>query len=73
MHIDFYGRLKKWDYRQNSQKLASMLQLADGNPAKMNGLWQSLMQAGEDVAFRSFFNSLLSAPGTLVSRRMATD
>ena len=50
--------------RLKAQKLASMLQLADGNPAKMNGLWQSLMQAGEDVAFRSFFNSLLSAPTT---------
>ena len=50
--------------RLKAQKLASLLQLADGNPAKMKGLWMSLMQSGEDVAFRSFFNSLLSAPVT---------
>jgi len=46
--------------RLKAQKMASQLALADGNPAKMRGIWDSFWVEGQNIAFRSFFNSLLS-------------
>jgi len=46
--------------RLKAQKMASQLALADGDPTKMRGIWDSFWVEGENIAFRSFFNSLLS-------------
>jgi hypothetical protein len=46
--------------RLKAQQMASQLALADGNPAKMRGIWDSFWVEGQNIAFRSFFNSLLS-------------
>ena len=46
--------------RLKAQKMAAQLALADGNPAKMRGIWESFWKEGENIAFRSFYNSLLS-------------
>ena len=46
--------------RIKAQKMAAQLALADGNPAKMRGIWESFWKEGENIGFRSFYNSLLS-------------
>ncbi len=46
--------------RLKAQKMASQLALADGDPTKMRGIWNSFWIESENVAFKSFFNSLLS-------------
>lgn len=50
--------------RVKAQKLAAQLAMAEGNPAKMQGVWRALWVEGENIAFRSFYNSLLSGAET---------
>ncbi len=52
--------------RLKAQKMAAQLALADGDVTKMKGIWQSFWKEGENVAFRSFYNSLLSNTETHV-------